>query len=292
MKTVKLHTPVEVPKGLFSIGYDNRVFMIGSCFTENMGIRMTNLDFNVLINPFGILYNPLSMADALCRCLDNKRIDDTVLVQHEGLWHSWLHHGSYSRRDKEECLKACNEDIAKANAFLTQCDSVIVTFGSAWLYRLVDDGMVVANCHKVPAGRFDKCLASVDEVVNAWIPIVERLVQAGKNVVFSISPVRHLAYGAHGNQLGKAVLLLAIERIVYAMEEKKNRVTYFPAYEIVMDELRDYRFYADDMMHPSPLAEQIVWQRFQEAFMSQETIIRSEEIERAKKSLAHRPIHN
>lgn len=266
--------------------------LIGSCFTENMGLRLRDLHFDVCINPFGILYNPLSMAEALGRCLDDRTIGEGCLVQYEGLWHSWLHHGSFSNASKEECIEACNTAIHVAHNFLQSCNVLILTFGSAWCYELAasageENGkVVVANCHKLPAANFTKRLLSVEEVVSAWKPLIERMIQSGVKVVYTVSPVRHQAYGAHGNQLGKAVLLLAIEQL---MSEVGG--CYFPAYEIIMDELRDYRFYADDLAHPSALAEQIVWQRFQEAAMTAEAIQRCEETEKENRRKAHRPLH-
>lgn len=288
-----------------------------------MGKRLTDLNFQTLINPFGILYNPLSMATALSYCLDDKRVGEEHLVFRDNLWHSWLHHGSFSRHDKQECLDACNNAINNAYTFLLTCNTVIITFGSAWYYQLKcnnprpadveSSASIVANCHKVPAANFEKRLASVEEVVDAWSPLVKRLLAKGTRIIFTVSPVRHQAYGAHGNQLGKAVLLLAIEELIsrhsnpdnshqdptilsstsqhQKSNDKNTQLSYFPAYEIVTDELRDYRFYADDMAHPSPLAEQIVWQRFQETFMTQETIDRCDDYEKMNRCNAHRPLH-
>ncbi len=287
MKTIGLNTAVTADMQGFRLGYNNKVLLMGSCFTENMGQKMESLHFGTMLNPFGILYNPLSMAEAMRRSLENCWIDESVLVNYEELWHSWLHHGAFSRRDRQECLVACNERIAEANRFLESCDTIILTFGSAWCYRLKENGMVVANCHKVPASNFEKTLLTVDEIVEIWKPLVQRLREKEMRILFTISPVRHWAYGAHGNQLGKAVLFLAVERLM-----QQEGTYYFPAYEIVMDELRDYRFFADDMLHPSPLAEKIVWQRFQESCMDRETISRCEQIESENKKLAHRIIHN
>ncbi|MBP5517010.1 MAG: GSCFA domain-containing protein [Bacteroidales bacterium] len=284
---IKLSTPVDSSPLGFVISHNNSLMFLGSCFAENMGTQMQQLGFSVSVNPFGILYNPLSMAEAMRRCLDDEAIGEEKLVFYEGLWHSWLHHGAFSRRDKQECLDVCNESIHSANDFLKTCDTLVVTFGSAWAYVL-DDGLIVANCHKVPASRFSKRLLSVDEVVTSWLPLTERLLQQGKRIVFTVSPVRHLAYGAHGNQLGKAVLLLAIEEM---LAKCAKGIAYFPAYEIVVDELRDYRFYADDMAHPSPLAERVVWQRFQESCMSSETIEKCRQRELEIKRQNHRPLH-
>lgn len=286
MHQIKLNTPVQTEPLGFAISHSDRIMLVGSCFTENMGQRLQSLQFDVCINPFGILYNPLSMAEAFSRCLEGREVAEEQLVQYEGLWHSWLHHGSFSRVEKAECLKACNDAIHTAHSFLQSCNTLILTFGSAWYYELSASKLAVANCHKLPASNFTKRLASVEEVVAVWKPLVERALQYGMRVIYTVSPVRHQAYGAHGNQLGKAVLLLATERLISEVGG-----VYFPAYEIVIDELRDYRFYADDLAHPSPMAEQIVWQRFQQAAMTTETIGRCDETEKGNKRSAHRPIH-
>ena len=298
MKQIKLNTEISVEPSEFKISHSDSIFLLGSCFTENMGKRMAELDFRTMINPFGILYNPLSMAMALTYCLDNKRVGEEDLVFRDDLWHSWLHHGAFSRRDKQECIESCNRAISEAHEFLQSCNTLIVTFGSAWYYTLKESGMVVANCHKVPASLFEKRLATVEEVVDAWKPLVDRLLEGGVRIIFTISPVRHQAYGAHGNQLGKAVLLLATEQIInlqHSTDMHKAspyilQPSYFPSYEIVVDELRDYRYYADDMAHPSPLAEEIVWQRFLQTFMTQETIARCDEKEKQNRRNAHKPL--
>ena len=315
MKQIKLHTEIPIEPSEFKIGHSDSLFLLGSCFTENMGKRLADLEFRTMLNPFGILYNPLSMALALSYCLDDKRVGEEDLVFRDELWHSWLHHGSFSRRDKQACLDACNSAISDAHSFLQSCNTIIITYGSAWYYQLKPNSQlstpdaqpstlnfqfsifnsqfssVVANCHKVPSTFFDKRLATVDEVVAAWQPLAERIIEKGIRLIFTISPVRHQAYGAHGNQLGKAVLLLSIDKILSHFSNHQSLITYFPSYEIVVDELRDYRFYSDDMAHPSPMAEEIVWQRFQQTFMTQSTIDRCDEIDKCNRRSAHRPLH-
>lgn len=322
-KNIKLFSEVPIELEQFRIGHSDPIFLLGSCFTENMGNRLEDLNFQSMMNPFGIQYNPLSMATALYYCMEDRRVGEEDLILRDDLWHSWLHHGSFSRRDKQECLDACNQTISDAHIFLQTCNTVIITFGSAWYYQLSDNYQssipnhqfpkIVANCHKVPAAYFEKHLATVDQVVEAWSPLVDGLMKRGTRIIFTISPVRHNAYGAHGNQLGKAVLLLAIEKLISRYRNPDNsdqdstlpswantkseyrildsQLAYFPVYEIVVDELRDYRFYADDMAHPSPLAEQIVWQRFQETFMTQDTIDRCNDYEKTNRRNAHRQIH-
>lgn len=292
MKDVKLLTPVVAPSAPFLIAPDDKILLMGSCFTEHIGARLMQSGFVTMSNPYGITYNPLSMADAMLRGLDCKELEETDLVQRDGLWHSWHHHGAFSHADKSECLAACHESLVRFHAFLDGCDVVMLTFGSAWHYRLATSGMVVNNCHKVPSSSFTKQMASVDQMVTAWMPVMKRLLAMGKRVVLTVSPVRHGAYGAHGNQVGKAVLLLAIDQLLAALADEGSRLYYFPAYEIMMDELRDYRFYADDMLHPSSLAVEIIWRRFQSALMSQQTAdacdLREQELRRS----AHRPIHS
>lgn len=299
IKEPKLYTPVSVDKAFFSIGQDDKLMLLGSCFTENMGTRLNSLGFSVNVNPFGVLYNPLSMALALQKCLDNEPVVEEDLVFHDGLWHSWLHHGAFSHADRQQCLHQCNSAIGNAHAFLSSCNTIILTFGSAWLYRITSDRFgtkycdaVVANCHKIPASCFRLDMASVDDVVSVWQPLCERLLNEGRRIIFTVSPVRHGAYGAHGNQIGKAVLLLSIEHLMRTMEMHKLQMNYFPSYEILMDELRDYRFYADDLLHPSGMAEQIIWQRFQSALMSPQTIAYCEQRDKENRRAAHRQLHN
>ena len=285
MKEIKLHTPVHTGPIRFHISHSSPLLLIGSCFTENIGRRMSDLHFDTILNPFGILYNPFSIAEALQRCLDNRPIDSSVLVEHDGFWHSWLHHGAFSRESPDECINACNTMIEKTYHFLNRCRQIIVTFGSAYYYEFLDNGLVVANCHKLPSKHFGLQMASVDEIVAAWTPLMQRLRQNNFEVLFTVSPVRHNAYGAHGNQLGKAALLLAIDQLC-----RQFGADYFPAYEIVVDELRDYRFYADDLSHPSALAEQIVWQRLQMATMDQSTIDLCDRYDSENRRTAHRTI--
>ena len=296
MEGVRLMTPVAEEPLPFGITHADGIMLVGSCFTENMGKRLLDSGFNVFVNPFGILYNPLSMADAVRRCLTDEGVGEECLTQRDGLWHSWLHHGAFSDADKAVCLNRCNATLHEAHLFMQKSDILVFTFGSAWLRELVEDDngnackpIVVANCHKVPERRFRLRMASVDEVVGAWMPLAQLLTGQGKRLLFTISPVRHLAYGAHGNQVGKAVLLLALERMLKGLDSAK--AAYFPAYEILVDELRDYRFYADDMAHPSPLAERIIWHRFQQSCMDDATIAECRRHELQARRGNHRPLH-
>lgn len=263
-----LTTPVHAEPFATRLDMGSTVVSLGSCFADEVGHRLQAAGLSVELNPFGTLYNPASVASALDRLMADQELTTDNLVQHDGLWHSWYHHGSYSRPTPQECLDACNTAIHHAHKTLATADMLIVTFGTAFVFE--HEGQVVANCHKLPAQCFVRRRMSVHEVVALWQPLRERLSAFNPrlHVVFTVSPIRHMADGAHGNQLSKSTLLLATEQLVGL---QPTLAAYFPAYEIVLDELRDYRFYGPDMAHPTPLAVDIVWERFQEATMTPAT---------------------
>lgn len=235
--------------------------MLGSCFADNVAAKMGEYYFQVTANPFGTLYNPVSIANALMLH------EVPELVEYGGLWHSMYHHGECSAADKETAAARCGESIRVLQTALREANVVIVTFGTAWVYER--DGEVVANCHKMPADRFARRRLGAEEVVSVWLPIVEAY--PDKRFIFTVSPIRHIKDGLHENQLSKGTLLLAVEQTVSALSGRVGRTCYFPSYEIMLDELRDYRFYADDMVHPTPLAINYIWERFVETYMTQDT---------------------
>ncbi len=262
----QLTTPVPVPKPPFRVDFSTGIVCLGSCFADEVGGRLQMADFHVEVNPYGPLYNPASVASALRRLVEDREVDESDLVLHEGLWHSWHHHGRFSRSSAEECLAVCNERIHQAHRALGEASLLMITFGSAWIFER--EGQVVANCHKLPSAEFVRRRMSVEEVVALWKPLLETLqvYYPTLNILFTVSPIRHMADGAHGNQLSKSTLLLAIDQLI-THSPKLKTLSYFPAYEIVLDELRDYRFYDADMAHPSSLAVDVVWERFQRATM-------------------------
>lgn len=267
-----LTTPVIVPQLPFKIDYSTGIVSLGSCFADEIGQRLQDGDFQVELNPFGALYNPSSIAAAVRRLMDDREIGMEDLVQHEGLWHSWHHHGCFSRATAEDTLEVCNSRIHQASRALKEARLLMVTFGTAWVYCLVaDGGATVANCHKLPADMFVRRRMSVEEIVALWHPLLQELAayNPNLNVLFTVSPIRHMADGAHGNQLSKSTLLLAIDELIDSSCQalKQSSIHYFPAYEIVLDELRDYRFYDEKMTHPTSVAVDIVWERFQSATM-------------------------
>ena len=246
---MKLQTLVDIAPSPWKIGYDDRILLLGSCFADEIGDQMAQRYLQVTCNPFGTLYNPLSIARALNL---QSSISNLQLINHDGLWHSMAHHGSFSRPTKEEAEQAVRASIDTMQQALAEATVIIVTFGTAWVYEM--NGAIIANCHKLPENRFTRRRLSVDEIVAAWRPILDRY--PDKHWLFTVSPIRHIRDGLHENQLSKATLLQAVEQLG----------DYFPSYEIMLDELRDYRFYADDLVHPSSLAVNYIWERFVDTF--------------------------
>ena len=286
---MELQTRIAIDPTPQRLSHRDRLLLVGSCFTENIGNRLEDYGFEVMSNPFGILYNPISIAECLRRCMDDIEITSDELVHHNGLWHSWLHHGSFSHADKDTCLSQCNKHIHDAHAFMQQGCTIVLTFGTAYAYYLADKALPVANCHKVPASQFDKRLLTIETIADAY----SNLLSHHLPTILTVSPIRHWADTPHGNQLSKGTLLLAIEQMrhnaLHACPDNTS-FSYFPAYEIMMDELRDYRFYDADMLHPSPLAVEIIWQRFVETYMDSATCERGKKFQQLHKMEAHRPL--
>ena len=260
---MKLYTTVHVTPSEKKIGYGDKILLLGSCFADNIGAKFEEHYFQTTINPFGTLYNPASIARAV---LDMGYGPSGMgLVEHNGLWHSMMYHGSYSGVDKEEVIARCEESRIQMREALQQASVVIVTFGTAWVYEY--NGEVVANCHKLPANRFVRRRLTVDEIVNMWQPILAAM--PDKHWIFTVSPIRHVKDGLHENQVSKAILLQAVDRLTSIQSNSlMGSKSYFPSYEIMLDELRDYRFYAEDMVHPSAVAVDYIWQRFVETYMT------------------------
>lgn len=274
-----------------AIDHGHRIVMMGSCFSDNIGARLRQELFDVEVNPFGTLYNPASIAEALHRLIDNKAIDSSSLFSHNGMWHSFSHHSSFSGENHDDVLKDINQTINHAHQSLQEAVTLVVTFGTAYVYTLVETGDVVANCHKLPSARFNRLCMSVAEIVTLWSDVIERLRQFNQSIkiIFTVSPIRHLADGMHGNQLSKSTLLLAVEQLCQTFS---GVAVYFPSYEIMMDDLRDYRFYASDMTHPSDVAVDYIYKLFGETFMSDSTRALALECARFTRRLRHRYMSN
>jgi hypothetical protein len=288
---MKLVTSVEINKNsLPTLSHHDEVMMLGSCFSENIGQKFAACGFHTDINPFGIIYNPLSIAKALDRIIDGTLYSDGDLFCHDRLWHSYMHHGSFSSTEKKWTLESINERLEKAHKEIGKVTHLYLTFGTAYVYSLKADGSVVSNCHKMPESTFERRLSSVDEAVKVCKESIDRLLKINKKVkiILTVSPVRHLRDGLHANDVSKATLLFAVDRLA---EAYPKNVSYFPAYEIMMDELRDYRFYAEDMMHPSDLAVDYIWERLSDSCFDKETKTLAGECEEIHKAFEHRPLH-
>ena len=285
--TMDLQTVVKIDKPSFRVEYSTRMMLLGSCFVENIGAKLAYFGFQTDINPCGIVYNPLSVASTLDILLSGRRFGESDLLQNNGKWVSLSHHGDFSATHSGQCLQRINSRLETAGAHLKKTDVLVITWGTAWVYRFRKTGQVVFNCHRFPASDFERFRLEVEEIVRVYADLLDRLreVNPDMRVVFTVSPVRHWKDGAHGNQLSKAVLLLAADRL----QGEYGQVSYFPSYEIVMDELRDYRFYGEDMLHLSPQGVEYVWEKFRDNYMTSETQSRMKQVEKLNKILQHRP---
>lgn len=283
-------TRVHIPASDISIDHSTEMMLFGSCFSENIGEKLIHHKFPVEVNPFGILYNPLSVSTSIRRILQHKNFAADELIFHNGRYHSLMHHGSFSHTEKNECLKNISERFEKAADSLYGTKILLLTWGTSYAYLWKKTGNVVGNCHKFPADSFHRIRLSAEEITKDWSELIPQLQHTNPTVkiVFTVSPIRHWKDGAHENQISKSILHLAIS---YLQEHFGNTVYYFPAYEIMMDELRDYRFYAEDMMHPSAVAIDYLWERFSEAYFSDETKKINGEWSQIRRSLEHRPFN-
>ncbi|MGG9971720.1 GSCFA domain-containing protein [Ferruginibacter sp. SUN002] len=241
------------------IVHQDNLLLIGSCFTENIGTKLKQHKFSVLENANGILFNPISIAKSISSYIKNKKYTESDLFYANECWNSWEHHSRFSHPEKAVCLEMINQSQQAAHDFLKTADWVLITVGSAFVYEL-ESKDVVANCHKIPTDKFNKKLLSVDEVHTVLNTIVKEMITFNPNVkvIFTISPVRHLRDGFIENNRSKSTLIQAVHRLVDVSEN----IFYFPAYELVIDDLRDYRFYAEDMVHPNYAATNYVWDKF------------------------------
>lgn len=283
-------TYIDIPKTIFDITYEERLMFLGSCFADHIGSKMAAYRFNVHVNPFGVLYNPLSVGLSCRRLLSPTPFTESDLFYHNDMYHSFAHHGKFSRVSMTDCLAGINETLDGASEHFRQLSCLVITFGTAYAYRLKDGGQVVANCHKLPEAQFDRELLTVREIVDEWSVLLEliRSENPALKVIFTVSPIRHWKDGAHMNQLSKAILLLAEQALT---EKYPDWVFYFPAYELMMDELRDYRFYADDLLHPSKVAIDYIWERFCDTYTDATTREVMKEVEGVNRALHHRPLN-
>lgn len=282
-------TPVKIPLAQVEITYLNSVMTLGSCFAENVGGKLRSAFFLTDTNPFGVLFNPISIANSLELLIGRKAFEINDLFENKGMWQSFSHSSQFSTTNPEDCLLRINNRFKAACDFLEQTDFLLITFGTAWVFENVKSGNVVSNCHKLPASDFVRRKLSVEEIFICYKTLIDKLQTLFPNVhvIFSVSPIRHLKDGLHENNLSKSTLFLAID----AIQNECKQVNYFPAYEIQMDELRDYRFYGADMIHPSEVAVDYIWKHFSETYFSADTQALKHRLEQLSADLSHRPLH-
>lgn len=285
MNTYTFRTPIIVDKAPFEINHRSNMLFIGSCFSENIGLKLKNLKFKVDLNPFGIIFNPTSIALCLNRIIDQKFFSENDLIQHNEVWHSILHHSQFSAMSKNEALEKINRRLQESIYSLTHAEFLFLTFGTAYVYYYKPMGQIVSNCHKIPGHNFEKKMLTVSEIVDNYRTVITSIktINPSIQVIFTVSPVRHLSDGAVANSRSKARLLLAIEQLC-----NEGYGYYFPAYEILIDDLRDYRFYTNDFVHPSELAINYIFDIFANTFFSVDTIEYNHAIEEILKAVQHR----
>ncbi|KIC89973.1 GSCFA domain-containing protein [Flavihumibacter sp. ZG627] len=269
------------------IEYRDPIFLIGSCFTEHIGNKLQDLKFNIVQNPHGILFDPISVCNSLNSYIERSHYNDDHLILLNELWQSWSHHSKFSGTNKAEVLRLINESQDRANAHLKTARWLIITLGSAFSYRLVDSESPVANCHRAPSQWFRKHMCTIDEIVTALDNTLYRLFHFNPDlkIIFTISPVRHLRDGVIDNNRSKARLLESVHHLV----NKFNRLYYFPAYELVIDVLRDYRFYDIDLAHPNYQATEFVLDAFRKHYISGPSQDIMEQIQQIVNARRHKP---
>lgn len=290
---------IDLKKLPFPINYRDKILLTGSCFTEHIGNNLLELKFSVLQNPNGILFDPTSVCKSLISYVQNKKYTESDLFQLNEAWHSWQHHSRFSNIDKQMCLKNINDMQAKTHQFLKEADWIIITLGSSFSYRLTElansleanspgkVGEPVANCHRAPAQWFNKHLLEIGEMITSLEDCVRQLLHfnAKLKFLFTVSPVRHTRDGVIENNRSKARLIEAIHHIV----NKFEKAHYFPAYEIVIDVLRDYRFYDVDLVHPNYTATGFVLEKFAESCISEESQQLMSEVKKIVIARKHKP---
>ena len=289
---IKLQTPVNDEKCQSGISYSDKIMMLGSCFTDNIGRQLENFGFDVCINPFGTLYNPVSILQSVRRLISEEPFTEEDCIDMgagSGLICSFSHHTSFARKDRETFLEDACRSLEEARRYFRECNKLIITLGTSWCFRHIERDLIVSNCLKRPAQEFTRKRLSLTETAEALSEIIticrDGRGGASKDIIFTVSPIRHFKDGAHGNQISKATLLLGIEEVL------SEGCAYFPAYEIVMDELRDYRFYAEDMCHPSQQTIDYIRERFLDWALAKEERLQLEENIRSYRRSCHRPLN-
>jgi hypothetical protein len=279
--------PFKIPKPKFNFGYKDKIMVLGSCFAEEIGSLLADHKFNTLINPHGIIYNSRSLQNAIRDYIDKKnyRLDD--LIFDKELWHSLNHHGNFSDPDPRHCLGKINHAINRGYEFLKNADYLSITIGSSWAYNYIELDQIVSNCHRIPTEKFCKIFLKAEDQINSFKVIIEKLkkINPGLQIIFTVSPVKYIRDGLIENNISKAHLLTT----VHSLCESYDHCHYFPAYELITDVLRDYRFYKEDLVHPNKQAVKFVWEEFLNTYLSENDRNLFGEVEAWLKLKNHRP---
>lgn len=286
---MQFRTQIPVHQSNFPIDYDARIVSLGSCFAENIGAKFDYFKFRNQTNPFGIIFNPVSLERLLRRCVQLDWYNEKDIFFHNERWNCYEVHSELSKTDKNEFQKQLNQNVKETHQQLKEASHCVITLGTAWVYRNIEAGEIVANCHKVPQKHFDKELLSVTVIQNNLNGIITQLRAFNPllQFIFTVSPVRHIKDGFVENQQSKAHLITALHEVLQTGTHRQT-AHYFPSYEIMMDELRDYRFYAEDMLHPNAVAIDYIWERFCEAMLAESTYVVMDAIDAVQKGLQHR----
>lgn len=286
---MELFTKINLAPSRNPIDYNSSIFLIGSCFATSMGEKFDYFKFQNLLNPFGVLFHPLAIENLIIRSLNDRFYSQEELVCHNEQWHCLDAHSQLSSSTPDELLIALNSNLSLTKAFLTKSSHVIITLGTAWVYQYKKTVNFVANCHKIPSKEFTKSLLTVESINKSLKKLIEQIQLVNKNaqIIFTVSPVRHLKDGFTQNTLSKSVLIQAVHNIV----ESNNQVDYFPSFEIMMDELRDYRFYKSDMIHPNEVAINYIWEKFSDCCIRTSAKVMMNRIDKVQKSMQHLPFN-
>jgi hypothetical protein len=286
---MQFRTQIPISKSNTPIDYNSKVLSMGSCFAENMAEKFDYFKLQNETNAFGIIFNPVSINKLFSRVCKEELFEEKDVFFYNERWHSFEVHSDLSNADRQELLETLNKAITETNKKIKEATHIIITFGTSWVYRNIESEEIAANCHKVPQKQFSKELLSVDIIeksIQNTIDLIQTL-NPEINFIFTVSPVRHIKDGFVENQLSKSHLFTALHTILKS-KIYNQRLAYFPSYEIMMDELRDYRFYAEDMLHPNQIAIDYIWKLFSENYISSESISILQEVDEIQKSLRHR----
>ena len=283
---MQFRTTVKIESLKQKIGHNDSILSLGSCFADNIALRLAAAKFQITASPSGVLFNPESIASAIERYSRAAAPTAEELREGDEGWYSFDFHSSLSHSEREVALAQMQQAVEQGTEALAKAKVVIVTFGTAWVYRLKENGRVVANCHKQHQSLFSREMLSIEEIVERYAPLMEGVL-AGKKVIMTVSPIRHLSDGLEANSLSKAILRVAIDKLA----ERYDNVHYFPSFELLNDDLRDYRFYADDMTHPSAVAIDYIWERFEEYAFSAATTDIIKRLRKIADAVAHRPLN-